>query len=61
MLDSRASSATPKKNADLFYAVSASYNTVALLTNGDDQLEAAPAYVNLSIDRVESLSWQFEL
>lgn len=46
--------ATSEKNADLFYAVSASYNSVALLTKVTITLEPTPAYVDLSIERVES-------
>lgn len=46
--------ASSKENADLFYAVSASYNTVALLTKVKIRLEPAPASVNLSVERVES-------
>nr|XP_031858979.1 uncharacterized protein CI109_005647 [Kwoniella shandongensis]KAA5526051.1 hypothetical protein CI109_005647 [Kwoniella shandongensis] len=42
---------SPTINIDLFYAISASYNTVALLVKVKLRIQHAPKYVNLEIER----------
>ncbi|ORY25451.1 hypothetical protein BCR39DRAFT_544138 [Naematelia encephala] len=42
---------SPTEDADLFYAVSASYNTVALLTKVKLRIQEAPKYLSLQAER----------
>ncbi|KAK8853028.1 hypothetical protein IAR55_003729 [Kwoniella newhampshirensis] len=45
---------SPSTNSDLFYAISASYNTVALLVKVKLKVQRAPKYVKLDIERYSS-------
>ncbi|RSH89573.1 hypothetical protein EHS25_002124 [Saitozyma podzolica] len=45
---------SPRENADLFYAISASYNTVALLTRVKIRLQRASRYVAIRVERCGS-------
>ncbi|KAI9639129.1 uncharacterized protein MKK02DRAFT_39412 [Dioszegia hungarica] len=47
---------SPSVDPDLFYAISASYNTVALMTRVKLQIARAPAYVSLQAERYSSFS-----
>lgn len=45
---------SPTSDPDLFYAISASYNTVALITNVKLMIKPAPRYVSLTAKRFHS-------
>ncbi|KAL7423954.1 hypothetical protein Q5752_001539 [Cryptotrichosporon argae] len=45
---------SPTTNSDLFYAVSASFNTVALLTRVKLRIQRAPAFVELDVERYDT-------